>query len=117
MFNLIRRATDICSKLKIDPNDLTSISNIYDFFKGQPLLYGTVLKYHNGENGVICIVLTAGWHKKYTCNRKPDVVRIIRDLQYHSFKQNQIADILGISQAQVSALSRSKNIAKREEDE
>ena len=117
MFNLIRRATDICSKFKIDPNTLTSVSDIYDFFKGEPLLYGTVLKYHNEKTNVICIVLTGGWYKQYICNGKPDVVRIIRDLQHHSFKQKQIADILGISPSQVSTLSRAKNIANHEEED
>ena len=117
MFNIIRRATDICSRLKIDPNCVQSINDIYDFFKGEPILYGTCIRYHTGKEGVICIVLTGGWHKQYVCNGKPDVVRIIRDLQDHSFKQKQIADILGISPSQVSTLSRVKNIAHKKEDE
>lgn len=116
MEHLIKRATDICSKFKIDPNTLTYVSNIYDFFKDEPFLYGTVLKYHNEKTNVICIVLTGGWHKQYVCNDKSDVVRIIRDLQYHSFKQKQIADILGILQSQVSTLSKAKNIANHKED-
>ena len=116
MEHLIKRASKLCSILEIDPNTLTSVSDIYDFFKDESILYGTVLKYHNEKTNVICIALTSGWHKQYVCNDKPDVVRIIRDLQSNSFKQKQIADILGISQSQVSTLSRAKNIANHEED-
>lgn len=120
MKNLIKRAQEMCAKLKIDPEEIVEIKNITDQFRGTngPTIIGTSIKYFKDEFPIYAILLLSGWCKEFPCNgSKPDLVHTIRLMKHNSFKQTQIAQILGISQGQVSQLSRAKNIANHLEDE
>lgn len=116
MFNIIKRATDICKMFKIDPGSVTEIKDVYEMYKGVPTLYGTVLKYMSSEETpMIHILLLSGWHKDYVCKTNADAIRIVRDLQHNSFTQSMIGQVLGISQGKVSQMARAKNIARKDE--
>lgn len=106
MFDLLRRASDICAKYRIDPATLISVSNIYDFFKNEKCLYGTVLKYEKGDAMVIFITLVSGWYKQYVFrSEKLDSIRIIRDLERNSFSRRMISDIMGMSRDELERLT------------
>ena len=109
------RAKAICKKCGIDPCKVCEIKDIHTPMKGEDVLYGTVIKHHTDDGRMgITINLLGGWVKTYTSNEsKPDTVRIIRDLRAKSFTQKQIAEILSLSQSQVSLYERSKNIGNK----
>lgn len=113
--NLIKRATEICSRLKIDPDDLVRCNDLYDSIMGESVMIGTVLLSKNKDGAdVYTIYLTGGWHKQYYCRGQIDMVRIIRDMSKNSMKPKVIADILGISTEQISSIfiSNPNNIKK-----
>jgi precorrin-4 methylase len=109
----------MCKKLNIDPEDVVEIKNLTTTFQGAdgPTIAGTIIKYYNDTMPVYAVLATSGWNKSWSCNgSKPDLVRVIRSMQYYSLSQKQIGEILGISQSQVSHLYHAKNIGHHEEN-
>ena len=120
MENLIKRATDICKKLNIDPDEVVEIKNLTTTFRGTegPTTVGTIIKYFKDTIPVYAVLSTSGWNKSWSCNgSKPDLVRVIRSMKYYSLSQKQIGEILSLSQSQVSQLYRAKNIGHHDEED
>lgn len=120
MENLIKRATDMCKKLNIDPDEVVEIKNLTTTFRGTngPTIVGTIIKYFKDTIPVYAVLSTSGWNKSWSCNwSKPDLVRVIRSMKYYSLSQKQIGEILGLSQSQVSQLYRAKNIGHHDEED
>ena len=120
MENLIKRATDMCKKLNIDPDEVVEIKNLTTTFRGSdgPTTVGTIIKYFKDTIPVYAVLSTSGWNKSWSCNgSKPDLVRVIRSMKYYSLSQKQIGEILGLSQSQVFQLYRAKNIGHHDEED
>lgn len=120
MENLIKRATDMCKKLNIDPNEIVEVKNLTTTFQGSngPTIVGTIIKYYKDTIPVYAVLATSGWNKSWSCNgSKPDLVRVIRSMKYYSLSQKQIGEILNLSQSQVSQLYRAKNIGHHDEED
>lgn len=116
MEHLIKRATNMCKKLNIDPEDVVEIKNLTTTFRGSgPTIVGTIIKYYikryKNPVPVYAVLSISGWDKSWSWNgSKPDLVRVIKSMKYYSLNQKQIGDILGISQSQVSQLCGENNI-------
>lgn len=111
--NLLKRANEMCIKLNIDPETIVEIKDLTDCFKSEKstVVIGTVIKYYKDVFPIYAVLMNSGWYKQWTCNEsRADTVRVIRNMKHYSLKQHQIAHILGLSQSQVSQLSRAKNI-------
>lgn len=120
MEHLMKRATDMCKKLNIDPEEVVEVKNLTTTFRGadSPSIVGTIIKYFKDTIPVYAVLSTSGWNKSWSCNgSKPDLVRVIRSMKYYSLSQKQIGEILGISQSQVSQLCRAKNIGHHDEED
>ena len=85
MENLIKRATDMCKKLNIDPDEVVEVKNLTTTFRGSdgPTIVGTIIKYFKDTIPVYAVLSTSGWNKSWSCNgSKPDLVRVIRSMKY-----------------------------------
>jgi hypothetical protein len=122
MYNLLRRATDICKRLDIDTSDLVQVSDIYERYGGKDdpftTLVGTYLIYKNNDTLKLCVVLNSGWYKRYSVNGKVDTIFAIRDMKKNGFRIDTIATILSMTPEQViemGGFNGSKTLGKVED--
>ena len=116
MYNLLRRATDICKRLDIDTSDLIQVSDIYERYGGKddpfPTQVGTYLIYKNNDTLKLCVVLNSGWYHRYSVSGKVDTIFAIRDMKRNGFSINTIAMILSIPPEQVMEMGGFNNGSK-----
>jgi hypothetical protein len=121
MYNLLRRATDICKRLDIDTSDLVQVSDIYERHGKDdpfPIQVGTYLSYRNNDTLKLCVVLNSGWYKRYSVSGKVNTIFAIRDMKKNGFPIDTIAMILSMTPEQVMEMggfNGSKTLGKVED--